>query len=74
MCPASLASFTFPFIVLNDIFFFSVLEVGDSVFEVLSTSGDTHLGGDDFDKVGHSFYYIFYVFLIEDSLIFWVHL
>ena len=29
----------------------AVLEVGDGVFEVLSTSGDTHLGGDDFDKV-----------------------
>lgn len=29
----------------------SVLEVGDEVFEVLATSGDTHLGGDDFDKV-----------------------
>ncbi|MXY18818.1 MAG: molecular chaperone DnaK [Synechococcus sp. SB0664_bin_36] len=29
----------------------SVLEVGDGVFEVLATSGDTHLGGDDFDKV-----------------------
>ena len=28
-----------------------MLEVGDGVFEVLSTSGDTHLGGDDFDKV-----------------------
>jgi molecular chaperone DnaK len=28
----------------------SVLEVGDGVFEVLSTSGDTHLGGDDFDS------------------------
>ncbi|VAI29022.1 unnamed protein product [Triticum turgidum subsp. durum] len=28
----------------------AVLEVGDGVFEVLSTSGDTHLGGDDFDK------------------------
>ncbi len=27
----------------------SVLEVGDGVFEVLSTSGDTHLGGNDFD-------------------------
>lgn len=27
----------------------SVLEVGDGVFEVLSTSGDTHLGGSDFD-------------------------
>lgn len=27
----------------------SVLEVGDGVFEVLSTSGDTRLGGDDFD-------------------------
>ena len=37
------------------LFFFAplVLEVGDGVFEVLSTSGDTHLGGDDFDKVGH---------------------
>lgn len=29
----------------------SILELGDGVFEVLSTSGDTHLGGDDFDKV-----------------------
>lgn len=29
----------------------SVLEVGDGVFEVKSTNGDTHLGGDDFDKV-----------------------
>lgn len=28
----------------------SVLEVGDGVFEVKSTAGDTHLGGDDFDK------------------------
>merc|ERR1712146_876832 len=28
----------------------SVLEVGDGVFEVLSTSGDSHLGGDDFDN------------------------
>ena len=26
-----------------------MLEVGDGVFEVLSTSGDTQLGGDDFD-------------------------
>ena len=26
------------------------LQVGDGVFEVLSTSGDTHLGGDDFDR------------------------
>lgn len=33
------------------LFSFTVLEVGDGVFEVLSTSGDTHLGGDDFDKV-----------------------
>ena len=29
----------------------SVLEVGDGIFEVLSTAGDTNLGGDDFDKV-----------------------
>lgn len=28
----------------------SILEIGDDVFEVLSTSGDTHLGGDDFDQ------------------------
>jgi molecular chaperone DnaK len=28
----------------------SILEVGDTVFEVLATSGDTHLGGDDFDR------------------------
>src|SRR3984885_7945884 len=27
----------------------SILEIGDGVFEVLSTNGDTHLGGDDFD-------------------------
>ncbi|MDA8441548.1 MAG: molecular chaperone DnaK [Peptococcaceae bacterium] len=29
----------------------SILEVGDGVFEVKSTNGDTHLGGDNFDKV-----------------------
>ena len=29
----------------------SILDVGDNVFEVLSTNGDTHLGGDDFDEV-----------------------
>jgi chaperone protein DnaK len=29
----------------------SILEVGDGIFEVLSTSGDTNLGGDNFDKV-----------------------
>ncbi len=28
----------------------SILEIGDGVFEVLSTNGDTHLGGDDFDN------------------------
>ncbi len=28
----------------------SILEIGDGVFEVMSTSGDAHLGGDDFDK------------------------
>jgi molecular chaperone DnaK len=28
----------------------SILDVGEGVFEVRSTSGDTHLGGDDFDK------------------------
>jgi molecular chaperone DnaK len=28
----------------------SILDVGDNVFEVLSTNGDTHLGGDDFDE------------------------
>ena len=28
----------------------SILEIADGVFEVLSTNGDTHLGGDDFDK------------------------
>ena len=28
----------------------SILEIGEGVFEVLSTNGDTHLGGDDFDK------------------------
>ena len=29
----------------------SILELGEGVFEVLSTNGDTHLGGDDFDQV-----------------------
>jgi molecular chaperone DnaK len=29
----------------------SILDIGDGVFEVLSTNGDTHLGGDDFDQV-----------------------
>jgi molecular chaperone DnaK len=29
----------------------SIMEIGDGVFEVLSTNGDTHLGGDDFDNV-----------------------
>ncbi|MBN2086819.1 molecular chaperone DnaK [Candidatus Peregrinibacteria bacterium] len=29
----------------------SILELGDGVFEVISTNGDTHLGGDDFDQV-----------------------
>jgi len=29
---------------------FPFLEVGDGVFEVLATSGDTRLGGDDFDE------------------------
>ena len=28
----------------------SIMEIGDAVFEVLSTNGDTHLGGDDFDE------------------------
>ena len=27
----------------------SILEIGDGVFEVKSTNGDTHLGGEDFD-------------------------
>merc|ERR1712045_138574 len=29
----------------------SILEVGDGIFEVLATAGDTNLGGDDFDKL-----------------------
>ena len=29
----------------------SILEIGDGVFEVLATNGDTHLGGDDLDQV-----------------------
>lgn len=40
-------------------FYDAVLEVGDGVFEVLSTSGDTHLGGDDFDKVLNHQYLLF---------------
>jgi molecular chaperone DnaK (HSP70) len=41
-----------------------VLEVGDGVFEVLSTSGDTHLGGDDFDKVGPALLYFKFIMLL----------
>jgi len=33
----------------------SILEIGDGVFEVLATNGDTHLGGDDFDEALISF-------------------
>ena len=33
----------------------SILELGDGIFEVKSTNGDTHLGGDDFDRVIISF-------------------
>ena len=29
----------------------SILDIGDNVFEVLSTNGDTHLGGDDYDEI-----------------------
>jgi hypothetical protein len=46
----------------------SVLEVGDGVFEVLSTSGDTHLGGDDFDKVGHSRFSLSYHICLFQSI------
>ena len=28
----------------------SILDIGDGVFEVMATNGDTHLGGDDFDQ------------------------
>ena len=31
----------------------SILELGDGVFEVKSTNGDVHLGGDDFDQRNH---------------------
>ena len=34
-----------------ELLIFQSLELGDGVFEVLSTNGDTHLGGDDFDQV-----------------------
>ncbi len=33
----------------------SILELGDGVFEVLATNGDTHLGGDDFDNAVMNF-------------------
>jgi len=36
---------------LGGTFDVSILDVGDGVFEVRSTAGDTHLGGDDFDKL-----------------------
>jgi len=37
-------------VLLLDITPLSLLELGDGVFEVKSTNGDTHLGGDDFDQ------------------------
>ena len=41
-----------PFSILGGgTFDISILEIGDGVFEVLATNGDTHLGGDDFDNV-----------------------
>lgn len=50
----------------------SLLEVGDGVFEVLSTSGDTHLGGDDFDRkivnfLIENFYKEFQIDLSKDA-------
>jgi hypothetical protein len=55
----------------------SVLEVGDGVFEVLSTSGDTHLGGDDFDKVSHLLSFVglkmhFFFFLPGTKIVFFI--
>jgi chaperone protein DnaK len=44
----------------------SILEVGEEVFEVLSTSGDTHLGGDDFDRLIVN--YIVETFLKEEGI------
>ncbi|MDH3004338.1 MAG: molecular chaperone DnaK [Candidatus Shikimatogenerans sp. JK-2022] len=51
----------------------SILELGDGVFEVLSTNGDTYLGGDDFDQViidwlNKDFYNKEKINLIEDSI------
>lgn len=45
--------------------YYAVLEVGDGVFEVLSTSGDTHLGGDDFDKVWNMLICLFIYFSVH---------
>ena len=39
------------FIDLGDTFDISILEMGDGVFEVKATNGDTKLGGEDFDNV-----------------------
>ena len=39
------------FLIGGGTFDVSILEVGDGIFEVLATAGDTNLGGDDFDKV-----------------------
>jgi molecular chaperone DnaK len=41
---------TYPFSCSSS-FVVSLLEVGDGVFEVLATAGDTQLGGDNFDNV-----------------------
>jgi molecular chaperone DnaK len=44
----------------------SILEIGDGVFEVLSTNGDTHLGGDDFDNA--ILHWMLYEFKKETSI------
>ena len=47
-------------------FYVSVIDIGDNVIEVLATSGDNHLGGDDFDeRIGH---YLVEQFKISDGI------
>lgn len=52
------------FLTLEAVPLMSLFKVGNGVFEVLSTFGDTHLGGDDFDKVP------FPLFLLLSCLVF----
>jgi molecular chaperone DnaK len=45
-----IVSLRYLYLTVEEVHDVSVLEIGDGIFEVKSTDGDTHLGGDDFDN------------------------